>query len=103
MKFALSVLVVIASLVLNAQTLQGKAVRVYDGDTIATLEEASAKKIGLCQGPISSIVPMPTRGRIRMSFLDTNVQLYAVDGRDTEKPQFAKFAGSVCSFSIRIN
>lgn len=41
MKFALSVLL-IACLALNAQTLQGKVVRVADGDTITILDSTNA-------------------------------------------------------------
>ena len=40
MKLALIVSSLVMSLVLNAQTLQGKVVRVADGDTITILEEA---------------------------------------------------------------
>ena len=43
MRFALSVLLVIACLVLNAQTIQGKVVRVADGDTITILDEAKVQ------------------------------------------------------------
>ena len=37
-------------LTLNAQTIQGKVVRVSDGDTITILDEMKKKKIGLWRG-----------------------------------------------------
>ena len=44
-KLALSILLAVASLALNAQTIQGKVVRVSDEDTI--LDEMSITRIGL--------------------------------------------------------
>ena len=43
MKIALIVSLLVTSLALNAQTLQGKVVRVYDGDTITILDEAKVQ------------------------------------------------------------
>ena len=43
MKIALIVLLLVTSLALNAQTLQGEVVRVADGDTITVLDEAKKK------------------------------------------------------------
>lgn len=40
MKLALMVSMLMTSLALNAQTLQGRVVRVVDGDTIATNTQA---------------------------------------------------------------
>ena len=40
MKLVLIVSFLVMSLALNAQTLQGKVVRVYDGNTITILDEA---------------------------------------------------------------
>ena len=47
---------VLASLALNAETLQGKVVRVADGDTITILDEAKVEKVGLWRDakPIAS-------------------------------------------------
>lgn len=45
MKLALVVSMLMTSLALNAHTLQGKVVRVADGDTITILDEA--KRVGL--------------------------------------------------------
>ena len=39
MRFALIVSMLVMSLTLNAQTIQGKVVRVSDGDTITILDE----------------------------------------------------------------
>ncbi len=47
MKLALIVSFLVMSLALNAQTLQGKVVRVADGDTITLLDEVWAKKVGV--------------------------------------------------------
>ena len=47
MKLALMVSMLMTSLALNAQTLQGKVVRVADVDTITILDETRVKKIGL--------------------------------------------------------
>ena len=47
MKLALIVSFLVMSLALNAQTIQGKVVRVSDGDTITILERARAKWVGL--------------------------------------------------------
>ena len=43
MRFAPIVSMLVMSLALNAQTIQGKVVRVSDGDTITILEEAKAQ------------------------------------------------------------
>ena len=43
MKIALIVSLLVTSLALNAQTLQGKVVRVADGDTITILDEAKVQ------------------------------------------------------------
>ena len=43
MKIALIVSLLVTSLALNAQTIQGKVVRVADGDTITILDEANAQ------------------------------------------------------------
>lgn len=43
MKLALIVSFLVMSLALNAQTLQGKVVRVADGDTITILDEAKVQ------------------------------------------------------------
>ena len=45
MKIALIVSFLVTSLALNAQTLQGKVVRVADGDTITILDEAKVEKV----------------------------------------------------------
>ena len=45
MKIAIIVSLLVTSLALNAQTLQGKVVRVADGDTITVLDEAMVKKV----------------------------------------------------------
>ena len=47
MKIAIIVSLLVTSLALNAQTLQGKVVHGADGATVTILGEASAKKIGL--------------------------------------------------------
>ena len=44
MKIALIVSFLVTSLALNAQTLQGKVVRVADGDTITILDGARATR-----------------------------------------------------------
>ena len=46
MKIALIVSLLVTSLALNAQTLQGKFVRVADGDTITILDEAKGQSNG---------------------------------------------------------
>ena len=43
MRLALIVSILVASLALNAQTLQGRVVRVADGDTITILDEAKVQ------------------------------------------------------------
>ena len=43
MRFALIVSMLVMSLALNAQTIQGKVVRVSDGDTITILDEAKVE------------------------------------------------------------
>ena len=43
MKIALIVSLLVTSLALNAQTLQGRVVRVADGDTITILDEAKVQ------------------------------------------------------------
>ena len=43
MKIALIVSLIVTSLVLDAQTLQGRVVRVADGDTITILDEAKVQ------------------------------------------------------------
>ena len=43
MKFTIIVSMLMTSLALNAQTLQGKVVRVADGDTITILDEAKVE------------------------------------------------------------
>lgn len=43
MKLAIIVSFLVMSLALNAQTLQGKVVRVADGDTITILDEAKVQ------------------------------------------------------------
>ena len=47
MKIALIVSVLVTSLALSVHPLQGKVVRVYDGDMIVILAEAKVKTIGL--------------------------------------------------------
>ena len=47
MKLALIVSFLVTSLALNAQTLQGKVVRVADGDTITILDEVKKNEVGL--------------------------------------------------------
>ena len=47
MRFALIVSMLVMSLALNAQTIQGKVVRVSGGDTITILDEAMEKVLGL--------------------------------------------------------
>ena len=49
MRFAPIVSMLMMSLALNTQTIQGKVVRVSDGDTITILEKVSAKRVGLWQ------------------------------------------------------
>lgn len=43
MKLALIVSLLVMSLALNAQTIQGKVVRVYDGDTITILNATNTQ------------------------------------------------------------
>jgi len=47
MKIAIIVSFLVTSLALNAQTLQGKVVRVADGDTITRLDEVKKNEVGL--------------------------------------------------------
>lgn len=47
MRFTPIVSILMTCLTLNAQTIQGKVVRVSDGDTITILERARAKWVGL--------------------------------------------------------
>lgn len=47
MRFTLIVSMLVMSLALNAQTIQGKVVRVANGDTITILDEAMEKVLGL--------------------------------------------------------
>lgn len=46
MRFAPIVTLLVACLALNAETIQGKVVRVSDGDTITILDEAKKEKGG---------------------------------------------------------
>ena len=43
MRFAPIVSMLVMSLALNAQTIQGKVVRVYDGDTITILDATNTQ------------------------------------------------------------
>ena len=47
MRFAPIASMLVMSLALNAQTIQGKVVRVYDGDTITILDEAKVEEVGV--------------------------------------------------------
>ncbi len=47
MKMVIIVSSLVMSLALNAQTIQGKVVRVADGDTITILDEAKVEKVGV--------------------------------------------------------
>ena len=47
MRFAPIVSILVACLTLNAETIQGKVVRVSDGDTVTILDEAREKKVGI--------------------------------------------------------
>ena len=51
MKIALIVSLLVTSLALNAQTLQGKVVRVADGDTITRMDEVKKNEVGLWNAP----------------------------------------------------
>ena len=46
MRFAPIVSILTTCLALNAQTIQGKVIRVSDGDTITILDEAREKMLG---------------------------------------------------------
>ena len=46
MRFGLTVSILVTSLALNAQTIQGMVVRVADGDTITILDEAKVQSNG---------------------------------------------------------
>lgn len=47
MKMVIIVSSLVMSLALNAQTIQGKVVRVADGDTITRLDEVKKNEVGL--------------------------------------------------------
>ena len=64
MKFALIVSLLVASLVLDAKTLQGRVVRVADGDMITILDEAKVQsKIRLNRIDAPEIVATSSKRR----------------------------------------
>lgn len=64
MKIALMVSLLVTSLVLNAQTIQGRVVRVVDEDTITILDEAKVQnKIRLNRIDAPEIVATSSKRR----------------------------------------
>ena len=94
MRFTLIVSMLVMSLALNAQTIQGKIVRVSDGDTITILDEAKVEnKIRLNR--IDAPEKRQAFGEASRKYLATMVAGKSVKVEWAKKDKYGRILGEV--------
>ena len=102
MRFAISVFLVIASLVLDAQTLQGKVVRVADGDTITILDSTNVQnKVRL--NKIDAPEKKQAFGEVSRKHLASMVAGNVVKVEWTKKDKYGRILGDISIGTTNVN
>ena len=102
MRFAISVFLVIASLVLDAQTLQGKVVRVADGDTITILDSTNVQnKVRL--NKIDAPEKKQAFGEVSRKHLASMVAGNVVKVEWTKKDKHGRILGDISIGTTNVN
>ena len=102
MRFTLIVSMLVMSLALNAQTIQGKVVRVSDGDTITILDEARVEsKIRLNR--IDAPEKRQAFGEASRKYLATMVAGKSVKVEWAKKDKYGRILGDVFVGEVNVN
>ena len=102
MKVALIVSLLVMSLALNAQTLQGKVVRVADGDTITILDSTNAQnKVRL--NKIDAPEKSQAFGEVSRKHLASMVAGNVVKVEWTKKDKYGRILGDITIGTTNVN
>ncbi len=102
MRFAPIVSILVACLALNAQTIQGKVVRVSDGDTITILDEGKVEnKVRLNR--IDAPEKKQAFGEVSRKYLATMVAGKFVKVEWAKKDKYGRILGDVIVGEVNVN
>lgn len=102
MRFALIVSFLLSFLTLNAQTIQGKVVRVSDGDTITILDEGKVEnKVRLNR--IDAPEKKQAFGEVSRKYLATMIAGKFVKVEWTKKDKYGRILGEVFVGEVNVN